>query len=710
MILHSAELQKRFDMQSFVARFGLPLLTRELIQKSTHTRTYVIRVIYAVVLYATALYQYRRWTGQLPDSFAALGEGLPLFELLVDWQYAAIYLFLPLMTCGTITVEKERQTLMLLKLTKLSGWTILIEKLASRLLEFGIFLMLSFPLGAVAYGLGGVEVSDLVNAAYNVAVMAVVVGCFSLFMSTWFRTTAGAMIGVYLLGVAIKFGGPPLIRPIVLGALRLGLMLLSWLGLETDGQTAYADTVHQYLDTHGIPTTSSQGFFDASESDIDVDFGKGWLSPVPPTVPASRTWTVTAIASIPQFVLALFFLVLARICLWRRAESRPSQFLRNCFVALDSWFKAINRNRITGGITFGKQGADLPTREPISWYETRRRLVGRTPYLVRVLLAIEVPLIVWFAWCASVSPMLLAGRLQIAWEWGWMLAVLVIVAISTGVVAVERSRQTLDVLLTTPLTPTEIVTQKMAGVWRWVFVMSVPLFTVLLLQVAGRTWFSTDYQSPLTEYLLNYVDEGHASLSGLVFHGNLVILVLRRSAAILVYLPLVAWLGFQFGMRLKNQWRAILVLCLSLAILCNVSTILNPFSAMRSPLEQAEVYYGLTAWLKWLDPRYVIAGNAVNDYLQTDLLLDSDILPLEWFPFLFHFLIVGGMLWSVRRNAFRSFSRFVWRLEPATGRPVRITPAESTPVFAAIQFPEGPGEVQLFDAEPTTSSPRTKND
>lgn len=239
--------------------------------------------------------------------------------------------------------------------------------------------------------------------------------------------------------------------------------------------------------------------------------------------------------------------------------------------------------------------------------------------------------------------------------------------------------------------------------------MSVPLFTVLLLQVAGRTWFSTDYQSP-TEYLLDYIDEAHASLSGLVFHGNLVILVLRRSAAILVYLPLVAWLGFQFGMRLKNQWRAILVLCLSLAILCNTSTIQNLFTPMRSRLEQAELYYGLTAWLKWLDPRYVIAGNAENDYLQTDLLLDSDVLPLEWFPFLFHFLIVGGMLWTVRRNAFRNFSRFVWRLEPATGRPVRITPVESIPVFAAIQIPEEPREVQLFDAEPTTSSPRTKND
>ena len=697
-------------MQSFVAKFGLPLLTRELIQKSTHTRTYVIRVVYAAVLYATALYQYRRWTGQLPDSFAALGEGLPLFDLLVDWQYAAIYLFLPLMTCGTITVEKERQTLMLLKLTKLSGWTILIEKLASRLMEFGIFLMLSFPLGAVAYGLGGVEVSDLLNAAYNVAVMAVLVGCFSLFMSTWFRTTAGAMIGVYLFGVAIKFGGPPLIRPIVLGALRLGLMSLSWIGLETEGQTIIADAIHQYLDSHGIPSTSSQGFFGTSTPAPDLDLGAAWFGPVPPNVPPIATWTGTAIASIPQFVLAVFFLIFARVCLWRRAESRPSQFLRNCFVTLDSSFKALNHNRITRGITFGKHGADLPTREPISWYETRRRLVGRTPYLVRVLLAIEVPLIVWFAWCARVSPMLLAGRLQIAWEWGWMLAVLVIVAISTGVVAVERSRQTLDVLLTTPLTPTDIVTQKMAGVWRWVFVMSVPLFTVLLLQVTGRTWFSTDDESPLTEYLLNYIDEAHASLSGLVFHGNLVMLVLRRSAAILVYLPLVAWLGFQFGLRLKNQWRAVLALCLSLAILCNMSTILNLFTVMRSPLEQAELYYGLTAWLKWLDPRYVIAGNAENDYLQTDLLLDSDVLPLEWFPFLFHFLIVGGMLWTVRRNAFRSFSRFVWRLEPATGRPVWIMPAEAPPVFAAIQNPGGSGEVQLFDAEPTTSSPRTKND
>ncbi|MBS0205105.1 MAG: hypothetical protein JSS49_19550 [Planctomycetes bacterium] len=708
-MLITIELPKRSDMQSFVAKFGFPLLTRELIQKSTHKRIYVVRVVYATALYAAALYSYRRWSGQLPDSFRVLGEGLPLFETLVNWQYAAIYLFLPLITCGTITSEKERQTLMLLKLTKLGPWTILIEKLASRLLEFSTFLLLSLPLGAVAYGLGGVETGDLVNSAYQLAVTSILVGCFSLFMSTWFRTTAGAMIGTYLIGTAIRFGGPPAVRLLLLGALRLGAQV-SWLGVDAQAEATIDESIRQYLDVQGIPSTKPQGFFPSS-SDQTITFWQSPITPAPPAVPPIVTLEETAIASIPMLAGAFILLMLARICLWRRAESLPQHLLRTWFITLDSIFRALNHNRLTRGITFGNAGGDLPTSQPIRWYELRRRLIGRAPNLLRILLAIEISLIAWFAWCARFHPNDLVDGLEGVWKWGWLLAALGIAAISTGVVAIERSRQTLDVLLATPLTSREIVSEKMAGGWRWIVAISIPLLTVLVLQVASRVCFqSNEYVTTSMQIRIETTDDGYADVAAISFRGSLTMLVLRRTAAILCYLPLLGWLGFQFGLRLKSQWRAVLFLLLTLVAVCSTTSILDRILAIRGSMAGADLFAGTAAWLKWLDPRYVALGNAEFDVTETDVIVDSDILPPEWFPFLFHFLIVGGMLWGVRRNAFRSFSRFVGRLDPAVRRSIPITGAESIPAFAGVQIPVAPGQVQLFDAEPTNSSPGTKND
>jgi hypothetical protein len=103
---------ERWPMQSIVTKFGLPLLARELTQLAARPRTFVLRTLYAVTLYAAALWFYAKWTDQFrPDSFEVLGQGKSLFEQLVNWQFWGLYLFLPVMTCGAIAVEKERMTL-----------------------------------------------------------------------------------------------------------------------------------------------------------------------------------------------------------------------------------------------------------------------------------------------------------------------------------------------------------------------------------------------------------------------------------------------------------------------------------------------------------------------------------------------------------------------------------------------------------------------
>src|SRR5262249_48509229 len=133
-------------------RFGLPLLAKELIEQSTRKRTYVVRVVYAMLLFTAAwLLFYDVVQVGTTSPLANLGSGRRMFEVLMKLQFAGIYLVMPAVTCGVIAHEKERNTLALLFLTKLGPWTILLEKLCSRLVPMCGFLLMSLPLLAYAY-------------------------------------------------------------------------------------------------------------------------------------------------------------------------------------------------------------------------------------------------------------------------------------------------------------------------------------------------------------------------------------------------------------------------------------------------------------------------------------------------------------------------------------------------------------------------------
>ncbi len=188
-----------------------PLLFRELTEMSARRRTYVLRVLYAIALYGFTTFLFwsemATWGGR---SFAMLGRGRDLLEQIAWMQFLGIYLFLPAITSGVLTIEKERDTLSLLLLTRLGPWSILIGKLFSRLVPMATFVLLSLPLVAIAYSLGGVNEVQILSLAWTLSVTAIQVAALALACSAWFRTTAGAMVSSYVIG-ALLFLGPAIL-------------------------------------------------------------------------------------------------------------------------------------------------------------------------------------------------------------------------------------------------------------------------------------------------------------------------------------------------------------------------------------------------------------------------------------------------------------------------------------------------------------------
>ena len=422
---------------------GLPLLAKELTEQSARRRTYVIRVVYAVALYGFTLWTFWNQLGSWnSNSFAILGRGRELFEAIAGLQFAGLYLFLPAMTCGVLTSEKERDTLALLLLTKLGPWTIVFEKLLGRLVPMWSFLLLSMPLLAVAYSLGGVEVVEVINLAWALLVTTVQVGAFSILCSAWCRTTSAAFLATYLFGAAVILGPPILTQ----GGQRDVLGLVSGFTL--------------YFEALGILVNQPR-YGGGPQEAVFLLFGP-WLA----MHPASQwqPFRMTVVRSLPIICFSLTCLFAARVVLWRRAFVQPSNYIMRLFKSLDAFFMRANQNRWTKGIVLIHESVTLPDYEPIRWRETTKRSLGTTRYLIRMLLAIEVP-VAFGMLLPDYSRDDHGGGITAIACLLWVIAALVLTVQSTALIGLERSRQTLDVLLTTQMSSEAIVREKFAGVW-----------------------------------------------------------------------------------------------------------------------------------------------------------------------------------------------------------------------------------------------------
>ena len=139
----------KFELSRFVP--SLPLLGKELVEQSARKRTYVARSIYALLLFLVVLLFL--WQEVFRRDLTPLnmrGEGRQIFEMIAGLQIFGIYAFLPAMLSGTITHEKERDSLQLLIITDLRPWQIVVQKLLGRMIPMIYFMLLSLPLLAVA--------------------------------------------------------------------------------------------------------------------------------------------------------------------------------------------------------------------------------------------------------------------------------------------------------------------------------------------------------------------------------------------------------------------------------------------------------------------------------------------------------------------------------------------------------------------------------
>jgi ABC-type transport system involved in multi-copper enzyme maturation permease subunit len=608
-------------MQYSPLNFGLPLLTKELIEQSARRRTYVIRTVYALVLYGTTLWIFQRQLSSgVGNGFSILGQGHTLFAALASLEFWGIYLFLPAMTCGVLTAEKERDTLGLLLLTKLGPWTIIFEKLFSRLVPMATFVLLSLPLLAIAYSLGGLEVSDIAKLMWILAATALQVGSFAVLCSTWFRTTAGAFLATYVLGAAM---------------IAVSGLLFDYLGrtpLAFWFQVLLSPGAYAWLFSSGRPMVATLAL---GPMILEATTSPETLAGT--TATTGATFLDCLLMTLPMLFTSFATLICARCVLWRRAFVQPKNVLLRIFKSLDTFFHRANNNSVTRGIVLIRESVTLPLYQPISWRETSKRSLGTTRYRIRFLLLLEFPLLFLILWPTTEEIARSGYAPAYIGAWCiWMIATLVLAIQSTGLIGTERSHQSLDVLLTTPIESDEIVRQKFAGVWRMIHVLWIPFTTVYLFQIWWQTW--VNYPLYVNPYAAN-----RANLPP-----NVIFVALRAVLAVSLYLPTIAWFGFYLGLRCRSQTQAILVAMTMITLLCAAPPAVGWFLTPQIQMTM----YGIpappsTPVISWFSPAVILTSSGWDER--------------DWVMIVLHFTAVAVLyLWLAQRSR-RTFAKQVGR-------------------------------------------------
>ena len=176
-----------------------PVLRRETKTTLRNWKMFAILTIYvAVVSLGAAGFIYGTMFNSYDFSFDPANMG-GMYVVLCAMQMGLMLLSAPAMTAGTISGERERQTLDLLLMTKMSSLSIVIGKLLSSMATLVLIMVATLPVFAIAFYFGGISLLSLLIMMLYIMVTACMACSLSIFFSCIFKKTVVSMVVVYLL-------------------------------------------------------------------------------------------------------------------------------------------------------------------------------------------------------------------------------------------------------------------------------------------------------------------------------------------------------------------------------------------------------------------------------------------------------------------------------------------------------------------------------
>lgn len=417
-------------------RWGLgPVFFYEWLTASRRWQLYAVRALFvAILLGALSLV----WISHFADNggapnrrmLAQIGE--QFFYAIIGTQMALVLLAAPAATAGAVCIDKARGTLLHVLVTDLSDPEIVLGKLGARLVPVFGLLLAALPVLFLGVLLGGIDPEALFGA-FLVTLGVAVFGCaLALTLSVWGTKTHEVLLAVYGIWAVVLLAYP--VWMIFTSTLKIAPPP-AWIKWIDPFITAFAPYLYP-------------GSTDLDESVIFLAVAIG----------LSAGFIVLAIGRIRTVAV--------------RQSNRPHRERRHSRWAFPLW-----------NLTAWLPGPSL-NGNPVLWREWRRR---RPSTWARIIWLVYATSAILF----SVVAVLLGrgnngmGR-EIAAMTNALQVAVGLLLLSVGAVTVladERVRGSLDVLLTTPLSTRSIVWGKWWGAFR-----RVPFLAVL--PVVLIFWFT----------------------------------------------------------------------------------------------------------------------------------------------------------------------------------------------------------------------------
>ncbi len=578
----------------------LPLLRRELLESSRRPRTWIVRVVIGLVL--CGLFVTAWGTRQPPlDASAAefFGAGPEIARLVILCSLLAMSLLLPAFTCSAISSERERRSLELLLLSRLSPWHLMLEKFLMQLVLPSTVLLIMAPLFGAAYALGGIPANGLMGAGIALLVTAILINSAGILCSALFESTAIAFLATFV--VLLLLGAVPVIL------IDIGLMP-QW-------------GVLQQLPTFG------QGPFTTFL--LLAHQGVGGQHDLP----------LQLFACLPPLILSLLMFIVSCLVVVRWPHEAPLNDRRQRAITV-WWRQACSKclPRFPGRDAANSDPATRSVRTTVSLSPSMKQHQPQSSIASREIarneqthwkahLGYSATLLIGLCWARGEMHqfefILFGATFQVFFL---ILSLLLVLAATSNSFAAERQRQTLDMLLVLPISNRQLVSEKMAAsdqIARRVLLPNALLLALRLLM------------TPL----------GQRSVSEILLH------LLCTSGHLLILLSLTAWITLWFSLRMKTPVSALQGSLTVLLGLCGgpllLASILIVIAMQRLPWSVSGWYLSspvlmfMANEVQWLQRSYGVAGS-------TQLVICS--------------LIIWGLLerivrWRVRRDLSPLFNR-----------------------------------------------------
>ncbi|XKH50531.1 ABC transporter permease subunit [Chryseomicrobium palamuruense] len=124
-------------------------------------------------------------------------ESYYMFIVLTYIQLGLILFITPGLTAGTISTEREKQTLTILLTTSQKSWQIIFGKLASSLAFLVLMLISGLPIYSLVFLFGGVSPIQLVQIFLFFLLTVLAIGSLGIMFSTITKKTIVSMIATY---------------------------------------------------------------------------------------------------------------------------------------------------------------------------------------------------------------------------------------------------------------------------------------------------------------------------------------------------------------------------------------------------------------------------------------------------------------------------------------------------------------------------------